>query len=480
MFVEKIPVLGELLRKSGIKIKLVSLISLIILLVVIPISAVYILLSTRALMSANDKLCQTIAGNISSAESFIMVEKKPLRRSMILQDIVSSLSRSGISGLAHAAVYDLRGMLAERKFTYAAHTDSTLRGTAVRADVRDELLRVNSTEIVHLDMKVGGEIESCYRYRIPFKFFSTRVGIIEIVFTEESILGPVNKVKLFIVILTVIMLMIGMFITASLATGIVEPLLYLTEGVSRVRDGDLDVTLDVMTHDEIGVLTQEFNKMIEHLREKLQMQKFVSKSTISMIKEKTRLGDIGLGGARENLAFLFSDVRGFTAMSEKLDPEEVVSILNEYLDLQAEVIKKHDGDIDKFVGDEVMAVFGGPQKADNAIQAAVEIIALIKKLNAERIAAGKQVVEVGIGLNMGDVVHGRMGSRDRMDHTSIGDAVNLSARLCSQAESGVIIASKEIVMNATKKKFLGKKLEPVRVKGKSQPIDVFQITGIKK
>ena len=158
------------------------------------------------------------------------------------------------------------------------------------------------------------------------------------------------------------MLMIGMFITASLATGIVEPLLYLTEGVSRVRDGDLDVTLDVMTHDEIGVLTQEFNKMIEHLREKLQMQKFVSKSTISMIKEKTRLGDIGLGGARENLAFLFSDVRGFTAMSEKLDPEEVVSILNEYLDLQAEVIKKHDGDIDKFVGDEVMAVFGGPQR----------------------------------------------------------------------------------------------------------------------
>jgi len=124
-----------------------------------------------------------------------------------------------------------------------------------------------------------------------------------------------------------------------------------------------------------------------------------------------------------------------------------------------------------------MAAFTGDKKADNAIRAAVEIIEEIRKLNQKRSAKGERIVEVGIGLNIGDVVHGRMGSRDRMDNTSIGDTVNLAARLCSQAEGGTILVSKELISKASKKKFTGKRLEPIRVKGKSQPIEVFQITG---
>lgn len=154
--------------------------------------------------------------------------------------------------------------------------------------------------------------------------------------------------------------------------------------------------------------------------------------------------------------------------------------MNEYLDLQAQVIKKHHGDIDKFVGDEVMAVFSGDKRADNALACAIEILNKLNQLNKDREAEGLKTISVGIGLHMGDVVHGRMGSRDRMDNTSIGDAVNLSARLCSQAEPGAILASKEIVSNATKGKFLGKKLEPIRVKGKEKPIEIFGITGMKK
>ncbi len=471
------PSLARFIAAGGIRLKWGALISVVALLIVVLISTVFILMSTGALLSANDKLCQTIAGNIASAESFITVERKPLKRSLILQDIVSNLSRSGIPGLVHAAVYDLRGMLAEKKLSYAAHTDSTLRGKAVAKGDIEEILKINAMEKEKMDFMVKGKDTTCYRYRIPFNFFKARVGVIELVFTEESILGGIHRAMFYIILIGILMVLVGVGIAYFAASAMVKPIQHLTQGVEKVGAGDLDVKLEVSTHDEIGTLTDEFNKMIDHLREKLQMQKFVSQSTISMIREKTKHGDIGLGGTRENMVFLFSDVRGFTAMSEKLKPEQVVTILNEYLDLQAQIIKKHGGDIDKFVGDEVMAAFTGDKKADNAIRAAVEIIEEIRKLNQKRSAKGERIVEVGIGLNIGDVVHGRMGSRDRMDNTSIGDTVNLAARLCSQAEGGTILVSKELISKASKKKFTGKRLEPIRVKGKSQPIEVFQITG---
>ena len=318
---------------------------------------------------------------------------------------------------------------------------------------------------------------------MPFTFFSVPVGIIEIVFTEKSILEPVRKTALYILIFSTFLMVLGLYMSTKISGGLVRPIRKLIAGMHRVRDGDLDAEINIFRHDELGDLSIEFNTMTSHLKEKLIMQKFVSNSTISMIKEKSKTNnkeDLDLGGARQNLAFLFSDVRGFTAMSEKLQPEDVVTILNEYLDKQAQIIKKHGGDIDKFVGDEIMAVFSGEGRADNALKSALDIIKALKLLNEEREETGLITVDVGIGLNMGDVVHGRMGSRDRMDNTSIGDAVNLAARLCSKAESGQILSSHELMAHAEKGRYKAKKLEPIRVKGKEKPIQIYSVTGIKK
>lgn len=125
--VERSESLKNLFTRGGIKLKWSVVVAAIVVAIVAFISSVYILMATAALFSANDKLCQTIAGNIASAESFITVEKKVLKRSLILQDMVSGLTRSEIPGMVHAAVYDLKGMLAERRFSYAAHSISTLR-----------------------------------------------------------------------------------------------------------------------------------------------------------------------------------------------------------------------------------------------------------------------------------------------------------------------------------------------------------------
>ncbi|HQI38905.1 MAG TPA: adenylate/guanylate cyclase domain-containing protein [Spirochaetota bacterium] len=475
-FIQSIPFLTNIIKKGGIRLKWVTAVSALMVIVISIISFLLITISEHALIKANDKLCQTIAHTISSSESFLTAEKRALKRSMILQDIVKGLSKTSIEGFVYAAVYDLNGILAEKKYTYAAHTNAKLHGKYFSKDLVKQFESLNTTVKERIELSLDSGQTWCYRYRIPFEFFKSKVGIIEIVFTEDAILGPVHKARLLMLIIAAILLSASIYAAMRIARQMVQPLVQLTTGVIKVKDGDLTTRIDVTTHDEIGILTEEFNTMIDHLREKLKMQKFVSESTISMIREK-RDDELDLGGTNKNMAFLFSDIRGFTAMSEKLPPEQVVSILNEYLDLQAAIIKKHGGDIDKFVGDEIMAVFEGDNKAESAVEAAVDIIESIQKLNKQREKEGAVTITVGIGIHMGNVVHGRMGSKDRMDFTSIGDAVNLSARLCSHADAQTILVSEAIIINLSKKKFKGKKLGPIKVKGKEQPIPIFQITG---
>ena len=480
-FVEFVPFLRILVKKGGILLKWTVLISLITVVIISLMGIIFTLMSTASLESSTRQLCQTIAGNISSTESIITAERSTFKRSVILQDLVSGLSQSKINGLEYAIVYDISGKLVEKKNAYAAHTDATKRAKPIPRDIYKEIMNVTDFQekrIVHI--RENKTKIPCYRYRIPFNFFNVPVGVIEVAFTEESILGPLEKMKIYTVMAGALMLFCGLLISIISARRMVKPINTLSAGIHKVREGDLQVEINISRHDELGDLGFEFNNFIIHLREKLQMQKFVSKSTISMIKEHSKTGDVSLGGKRQNMVFFFSDIRGFTAMSEKLEPEEVVSILNEYLDLQAQIIKQNNGDIDKFVGDEVMAVFEGPGKTDNAFAAAIEITAAIKQLNDERIKNKLHTVEVGIGINMGDAVHGRMGSRDRMDNTSIGDAVNLAARLCSHAEANTIIVTKKTLASAKSGIYIGKKLEAIKVKGKSKPIEIYQITGVKK
>ncbi len=480
-FVEIIPGLRQLIRKGGIQLKWTLLISFITVFITALFGIIFNLMSASSLKSSTRQLCLTIAGNISSSESVITAEKKPFKRSIILQDIVSGLSKSGINGFEYAVVYDTSGKLAETKNAYAAHSNPMKRAKPIPRDLFNEILKVkefHEEKIVH-DRNDGTSVP-CYRYRVPFRFFNVQVGVIEVAFTEKSVLEPLNRMRLYIMLAGGILLLCGILVSIAAARRMVKPINALSAGIHQVRAGELDVRISISRHDELGDLGTEFNNFIVHLREKLQMQKFVSKSTISMIKKHSQKGEISLGGSRENRIFLFSDIRGFTSMSEKLEPEDVVKILNRYLDLQAQIIKKNRGDIDKFVGDEVMAVFDGPYKTDNAIISAIEITEAIKHLNNERTMKKLHTIDVGIGINGGEVVHGRMGSRDRMDNTSIGDAVNLAARLCAHAEPGAIIVSKNTLASAGKVRFMGKKLEPITVKGKVKPVEIYQVTGIKK
>lgn len=208
--------------------------------------------------------------------------------------------------------------------------------------------------------------------------------------------------------------------------------------------------------------------------------RYVAPQVVSQILESGEEG-LRLGGTRRELTVLFVDIRGFTPLSEQAEPEEIVEILNEYLDLTATCIFRYDGTLDKFIGDATMAIFNAPLLLEDhpmkAVQAAWAMkegaVALEKKL-MERFGRS---VKFGIGIHTGPAVFGNIGSKTRMDYTAIGDTVNTAARLESNSKPGQIILS-ETVYETVKERITAVPLGEIKVKGKEQGIRIYELEGL--
>jgi adenylate cyclase len=211
--------------------------------------------------------------------------------------------------------------------------------------------------------------------------------------------------------------------------------------------------------------------MVVQIREKTEMQKFVSSSTMELIANGQ---EAKLGGTRQPITAMFTDIRGFTSFTEKHSPEEVVEILNLYLDLQTKIISSHRGVVDKFLGDGIMSVFKGKEQTHNAVAAAIRIQAEVAKMNQWRMTWKNNMLEVGIGITAGDAVLGSIGSQDRMDYTAIGDTVNLASRICGLAAPGEILVTKEVaekVHRSHKAQSEGN----ITIRGKLKQVPVYRI-----
>ena len=195
------------------------------------------------------------------------------------------------------------------------------------------------------------------------------------------------------------------------------------------------------------------------------------------VKELQKNPDkLKLGGEKRYATFLFTDVRGFTALSETLEPEEVTYIMNKALTAQQMAVQKHGGMVDKYIGDAMMAIFNAPldleQHENKAVDCALDIQKNMEVLNDELVEKGVKPVTIGIGINTGYAVIGNMGSEQRFDYTAIGDAVNVGARL----ESGTKDAGVDLLIGyntAIKSDYTLKKLEPIKAKGKKEPLQVY-------
>jgi adenylate cyclase len=227
-----------------------------------------------------------------------------------------------------------------------------------------------------------------------------------------------------------------------------------------------------------GVAYQYFVEGQEKRKVKRLFSRYVAPDVYSqLMADPTRAR---LGGQRREMSVLFSDIRGFTTVSERGQPEEIVAQLNEYFSRMVAVLFAHRGTLDKFVGDMVMALFGAPVDdewhADHAVAAALDMLRELQELNRRWTAEGRPTLEIGIGINSGDMVAGNIGSETIMSYTVIGDAVNLGSRLESlNKQFGTRIIISEHTRRRLRNRYDVHPLGEVVVKGKSQAVAIFEV-----
>jgi len=288
--------------------------------------------------------------------------------------------------------------------------------------------------------------------------------------SRTEALAPYRGIQLGLLALGLGATLAGIFGSALLARSVTAPIARLAEGTAQVAAGNFDFRINMRSGDEVGELAASFNHMIAGLRERRDLQKFISSSTMERVR--SNVGHELAAGQRLELTIFFSDMRGFTSLSENKQPEEVVAMLNTCLSLQAERVKRFSGDIDKYVGDCVVAIFSGNDMALNAIRCAVEIQKAVKEWNAAN--PEKDPLAVGVGIVTGEVVLGSIGSQDRQDFTVIGSNVNLCSRLCAKAAAHEVLLA-ESTYGRVRDLVAAERLEPMEVKGFSQPVEVYRM-----
>lgn len=208
-------------------------------------------------------------------------------------------------------------------------------------------------------------------------------------------------------------------------------------------------------------------------------KKYVSENIVDelLLNESS----LELGGVEQEVCVLFSDIRGFTAMSEKMEPSSVVKLLNSFFDKMIDVVFKYNGTLDKIIGDELMVLYGAPlKKSDdisNAVKTAIEMFSALDEFNKSLASEGFPVLKIGIGINYGKVICGNIGSEQQMNYTVIGDTVNLAARLCSVAKPGEIIISNAVYDQLDQKEGFIKNEELI-LKGKKKPVENWKFNHI--
>jgi adenylate cyclase len=289
--------------------------------------------------------------------------------------------------------------------------------------------------------------------------------------SEENAYAVVNAITRQVLIVGLIGFTLAS--TAALFFGrrMTRPILTIGEIAERVGGGDFSARVEgVKSRDEIGDLAVRFNRMIGQLGQRTELMKFVSHGTMSAIRSANADG-ISRGGERRSVSVLFTDIRGYTEFSERVPPEVVIEALNKYFDVQTRLVETHQGDVDKFIGDALIAVFDGEDKERRAVACSVEIIDAMAELLS---LYPDYNLNVGIGVASGEVVMGAMGARDRMDFTVLGSTVNLSARLCSKAAPGQVLvdrATRDTAAGLDQVKFDA--LDPIPLKGFANPVPAF-------
>ena len=278
-------------------------------------------------------------------------------------------------------------------------------------------------------------------------------------------------------------LVVATLIALWLARSVSEPVRLLAAHTRLIGVGDYATRLTLDRADELGHLSDSINAMSAGLAERDRVRDLLDKNVSPEVATQLLRDGAALGGQEREVTILFADLRGFTTLSEKLGPPELLALLNRYLDRMSAEIEREGGVIDKFIGDAIMALFGAPvsqgDAADRALAAALAMERALAVLNAELAAEGRPPLAIGVGVNTARVVAGNIGSHRRLNYSVIGDGVNVAARLQAFTRTAEyrtnIITSAATVAAVRTRKFTIRPLGSVAVKGREGAVEIFAV-----
>ncbi|MCA1954318.1 MAG: HAMP domain-containing protein [Anaerolinea sp.] len=288
-----------------------------------------------------------------------------------------------------------------------------------------------------------------------------------------------NLVVMEVFILTVSLLFsvsVALFVTRI----ITQPLRFLQRGMNQVEKGDFKVRLPVLSTDELGYLTGGFNQMVAGLQQGERMRNLLNLYVTPEVARAAIEHGANLGGSQVECTVLFSDIRDFTGLSERLSPMELIATLNRYMTMMIAVVMEHGGMVNKFGGDSLLAVFGTPlnpaaDHAARAVRVALGMQQALVAFNAEQRARSAPELQIGIGVATGAVVAGNVGGQERIEYTVIGDTVNLAARLqekSKELKQTLVLHKETFVQAQTVLGLVPSAQQSVEIRGKHQLVEI--------
>ena len=303
-------------------------------------------------------------------------------------------------------------------------------------------------------------------------------------FSLDEKLAPARRLSRLILITTAAGLVLACILGLGFARRLSQPIQELAAHTRIISSGDYSARLELNRNDELGDLAHSFNDMSAGLAERDQVRDLLDKNVSPEVAAQLMREGSALGGEERKLTVLFADLRGFTTLSENLPARDVVTLLNRYLDRMSQAIEAEGGVIDKFIGDEIMALFGAPvpdeESAAHAINAALAMRRELSRLNAELANEGLAPLAFGIGINTAPVIAGNIGSSRRLNYSVIGDGVNLAARLQSltrnpEFATDLIVSNTTLAAASNHATYPSRDLGEVAVKGRTRRAHIHAI-----
>jgi adenylate cyclase len=413
-----------------------------------------------------------------------------------LPPMVYALGEEGYGSVNHIKVgniaipTDEHGMLLinyygpEQQFDYYGISDVVL-GRIAPDTFREKIVLLGFTADIYQDL------HSTSFQPISYPGVETHATIIANILDQDFLTRPGGIFLIDLLILLLMSVLLGILLPHTRpVSGVVALLLciaavfgaaYYAFVAQKVWLNTVYPTLFVLLN---YVALTSYKYLTEERRKKevkKAFQHYVAPAVVNQMLD--RMDQLQLGGERKELTALFSDIRGFTSISEKMTPEELVRFLNEYLSAMTGIVLQYEGTVDKYMGDAIMAFYGAPLgQADHAARAcrtALDMMTRLRKLRIEWETRGLPPMNIGIGINSGDMSVGNMGSEERFDYTIMGDNVNLASRLegINKQYGTNIVISQFTYALIREQSFIARELDSVRVKGKQEPVIIYELRG---